>query len=76
MAKPRLPRAGKNTREVVLSGGPWSHKPAILPRQSENDPWSLPIRVNGYGLRGEPVVYHGRYNLNTGAWTPLTGENA
>lgn len=65
MAKPRLPRAGKNTREVVLSGGPWDCQKAVLPRQNETDPLSLPIRVGEHA---------GRYNLNTGVWTPLTGE--
>lgn len=67
MAKARLPRAGKNNREAALSGGPWSGHTAVLPRQNDTDPMSLPIRVGEHA---------GRYNLNTGAWTPLTGENA
>lgn len=67
MAKPRLPRAGKNSATVVLEGGPWHGHAALIPRQPERDPWSLPIRVGEHA---------GRYNLNTGAWTPLTGENA
>lgn len=65
MAKPRLPRASKNRATVVLKGGPWHGHAALIPRQPDHDPMSLPIRV------GEHV---GRYNLNTGAWTPLTGE--
>lgn len=62
MAKPRLPRASKNSATVVLDGGPWHGHATVLPRQAAHDPLSLPIRV------GEHV---GRYNLNTGVWVAL-----
>lgn len=68
MAKPRVSRA-RHSKEVALTGGPWAGQNAVLPRQNEYDPWSLPIRVGAHA---------GRYNLNTGAWVALEqhGENA
>lgn len=67
----RRSRQHGTAAKVALVGGPWDgqvfrQRPAYAGKyEHDSAALSLPIRV------GEHV---GRYNLNTGAWTPLTGE--
>lgn len=60
--KPRLsaPKS-KYGKTLTFKGGPWNKQEGILPVQPDTDPMSMWIHV------GKHV---GRYNMNTGVWTP------
>jgi len=55
---------GSKQHLMVAVGGPWDGERVVLPKPS-GSPHGLPIRVGDW---------HGRYNLDTGAWSDMKVE--